>query len=191
MAFTLENGSKAPDFELLATDGLTYTLKDFDPFPVLVVFFTCNHCPYVKGSDEVTRRSAERFMDDGVRFVAINSNSKTTYPEDSYEHVIERMNEQRFPWVYLYDEIQKIAKKYGALRDSSFFLYSITPPLIYTGRGVDNPKITSKMKVNDLDRALEEHLSGKLSPFPGQTPSVATSNGKGKIPTGCLRRLVI
>ena len=61
MAFTLQIGEKAPDFKLPATDGKTYQLSDFDDSEVLVVFFTCNHCPYVIGSDEVTRQTVEKF----------------------------------------------------------------------------------------------------------------------------------
>ncbi|RPI44644.1 MAG: thioredoxin family protein, partial [Bacteroidetes bacterium] len=68
MAFTLEIGAPAPGFKLPATDGRTYELSDFRE-EFLVVFFTCNHCPYVIGSDEMTRRTAEKFVGKGVRFV--------------------------------------------------------------------------------------------------------------------------
>jgi len=79
MAFTLEISSKAKDFNLPATDGKTYSLESFKDSKYLVVFFTCNHCPYVIGSDEITRKTAERFKPCGVEFVGINSNSKNTY----------------------------------------------------------------------------------------------------------------
>src|SRR5712692_6808509 len=108
MAFTLPIGSAAPDFRLPATDGKTYRLADFDGAKVLVVFFTCNHCPYVLGSDEVTRQTAERFMPQGVRFVGINSNSEQTNAGDSFDHMVERMQEKQFPWVYLHDATQDI-----------------------------------------------------------------------------------
>jgi len=91
MAFTLQLGEQAPDFKLPATDGKTYQLSDFDDAGVLVIFFTCNHCPYVIGSDEVTRRSAEKITPEGVKFVGINSNSKNTYAEDDFEHMVARM----------------------------------------------------------------------------------------------------
>ena len=61
MSFTLQIGDRAPDFQLPATDGKTYALDDFASDPVLVIFFTCNHCPYVTGSDEATRRTVEKF----------------------------------------------------------------------------------------------------------------------------------
>ena len=95
MAFTLEIGAAAPDFNLPATDGNSYALNDFEE-SYLVVFFTCNHCPYVIGSDEVTRQSAEKFADRGVKFVGINSNSEKTYQVDDFPHMVERMKEHRF-----------------------------------------------------------------------------------------------
>jgi peroxiredoxin len=170
MAFTLQIGEKAPDFKLPATDGKTYQLSDFDDAPVLVVFFTCNHCPYVLGSDEVTRQTAEKFASQGVKFVGINSNSKNTYPEDDFEHMVARMEEKKFPWLYLYDEPQKIALAYGALRTPHFYLFDKDRKLIYTGRGVDNPRETSKITVNDLERALAEHLAGKPVSVPLTNP---------------------
>ncbi len=161
MAFTLEIGAKAPDFELPATDGNIYKLSDFDDFPVLVVFFTCNHCPYVLGSDEVTRQTVEKYSPKGVKFVGINSNSSKTYPEDSFDHMVERMQIHNFPWLYLRDKSQDVALAYGALRTPHFYIFDNNRNLIYTGRGVDNPRDASMIKVNDLDRALEEHLDGK------------------------------
>ena len=99
MAFTLQIGDKAPDFQLPATDGKTYRLADFSDAKVLVIFFTCNHCPYVTGSDEVTRKTVEQFASQGVKFVGINSNSKNTYHEDDFPHMVQRMEEHKFPWI--------------------------------------------------------------------------------------------
>ena len=170
MAFTLQIGDKALDFELPATDGNTYQLSDFDDARVLVVFFTCNHCPFVIGSDEVTRQTAEKFMPQGVKFVGINSNSVNTYPEDSFEHMVERIKTHKFPWLYLYDESQEVALAYGALRTPHFYVFDQDRKLVYTGRGVDNPRDAAKSTVNDLDRALEEHLAGKPVSVPLTNP---------------------
>jgi peroxiredoxin len=180
MAFTLQIGEKAPDFRLPATDGKTYQLSDFDDADVLVVFFTCNHCPYVIGSDEVTRKTVEKFTPKGVKFVGINSNSKNTYAEDDFEHMVARMKEYKFPWLYLYDEPQEVVKAYGALRTPHFFVFDKDRKLIYTGRGVDNPRQTSKMKVNDLERALEEHLAAKPISVPLTNPIGCTIKWEGK-----------
>ena len=170
MAFTLQIGDKAPDFTLPATDGKTYSLAGFAKSKVLVVFFTCNHCPYVLGSDEVTRATAERFRDKGVAFIGINSNSENTYPTDDFAHMVERMKTHRFPWVYARDKSQQVAKVYGALRTPHFYVFDQDRKLVYTGRGVDNPRNTAEMTVNDLDRGLEEHLAGKRVSVPLTNP---------------------
>lgn len=161
MAFTLEIGEKAPNFSLPATDGKTYSLSDFDDSKVLVVFFTCNHCPYVLGSDEVTRATALKYMPHGVRFVGINSNSEATNADDSFDHMVERMAEHEFPWVYLRDEDQSVAKAYGALRTPHFYVFNEDRELVYTGRALDNPKEPDKATVNNLDEALEAAIYGQ------------------------------
>src|SRR5437868_997175 len=142
MAFTLAIGEKAPDFTLPATDGKTYRLSDFADARVLVISFTCNHCPMVVGSDEVTRQTAEQFAPQGVRFVGINSNSEKTHPDDDFAHMVDRMETYQFPWVYLRDKSQDAARAYGALRTPHFFVFDRDRRLIYTGRGVDNPRET-------------------------------------------------
>ena len=170
MSFTLQIGDRAPGFRLPATDGKTYALDDFASDPVLVIFFTCNHCPYVTGSDEATRKTVERFAARGVRFVAINSNSANTYAEDDFPHMVERMREHRFPWIYLYDESQEIARAYGALRTPHFYVFDRDRRLIYTGRAVDNPRQADNAKTADLERALEEHLAGNPISVPLTNP---------------------
>ena len=168
--FTLPIGAKAKAFHLPATDGKTYSLSDFDDAKYLVVFFTCNHCPYVLGSDETTRATAEKFAPHGVQFVAINSNSVETHPDDSFDKMVERMLENKFPWVYLYDEDQTVAAEYGALRTPHFYVFDEDRKLVYTGRGVDNPREVSKMTVNDLDNALSELVAGKEITTPLTNP---------------------
>ena len=168
--YTLPIGSTAPDFDLPATDGRRYRLDDFADAEVLVVFFTCNHCPYVLGSDEVTRATVERFAPRGVRFVGINANAASTYEEDSFEHMVARMAEHRFPWVYLHDEGQASALAYGALKTPHFFVFDRERQLVYTGRGVDQPRDPSKMTVNDLENALEDALAGRTVALPLTNP---------------------
>ena len=180
MSFTLQIGQAAPDFTLPATDGKTYRLADFADAAVLVIFFTCNHCPFVTGSDEVTRRTAAKFAGQGVRFVGINSNSKATHPDDDFPGMVARMNAQKFPWLYLYDESQSVAKAYGALRTPHFYVFDRARKLIYTGRGVDNPRDTGKMTVNDLERALTEHLAGKPVSVPLTNPIGCNVKWDGK-----------
>ena len=179
MQFTLPIGAKAPDFELPATDGKTYNLSEFDS-ETLVVFFTCNHCPYVIGSDEVTRATVLKYESKGVKFVGINSNSVNTNAEDSFEHMVKRMEEHSFPWIYLHDKSQEIAVKYGALRTPHFYVFDNERKLVYTGRAVDNPRVTSKITTNDLEKALDEHLAGKAISVPLTNPIGCNVKWEGK-----------
>ncbi len=179
MSFTLEIGAAAPDFKLPATDGNNYALSDFkDEF--LVIFFTCNHCPYVIGSDEVSRATALSFTDKGVRFIGINSNSAGTYQEDDFPHMRSRMEEQKFPWLYLYDESQEVALAYGALRTPHFYVFNRERKLLYTGRGVDQPKDSSRITVNDLERVLEEVVAGLPVSVPVTNPIGCNVKWEGK-----------
>lgn len=182
MSFTLDLGQTAPTFVLPATDGRAYRLADFDAADTLVIFFTCNHCPYVIGSDEATRRTADACAPRGVRFVGINANSPRTYAEDSFDHMVARMAQHRFPWVYLHDATQAVARAYGALRTPHFFIFDRDRRLIYTGRGNDSPRDTSKMQVNDLERALDEHLAGRPVSVPKTNPIGCNVKWDGKPP---------
>ncbi len=180
MAYTLQLGERAPYFELPGTDGNQWRLSDFDNKKYLVVFFTCNHCPYVKNSDETTRQTAEKYIPKGVQFVAINSNSANTYEEDDFNRMVERMNEYRFPWVYLRDETQQSAKDYGALKTPHFFVFNEKRELVYTGRAVDSPRDPASIKTNDLDRVLEELTEQKEITVPLTNPIGCNIKWDGK-----------
>jgi len=180
MSFTLQPGDKAPDFTLPATDGNTYSLADLADAKLLVVFFTCNHCPYVIGSDESTRQTVDTFAPQGVRFVGINSNSHTTYAEDSFEHMVQRMQEKNFPWLYLHDESQDIARAYGALRTPHFFVFDSDRTLVYTGRAVDKPNEAENSTVKDLENALGELTAGKPVTTPLTNPIGCNVKWDGK-----------
>ncbi len=180
MAFTLALGATAPDFHLPATDGKRYRLADFADAATLVVFFTCNHCPYVVGSDEHTRATAERFRARGVRFVGINANSAQTHPDDDFPHMVARMQAHRFPWVYCHDEGQVVATAYGALRTPHFFVFDRARKLAYTGRGVDQPRDARKMKQDDLANALEDVLAGRAVAVPLTNPIGCNVKWSGK-----------
>lgn len=182
MSFTLPLGASAPEFDLPATDGKNYRLEDFADAEILVVFFTCNHCPYVLGSDEATRQTTEKYQDRGVKFIGINSNSANTYAEDDFEHMIKRMEEHNFPWVYARDESQEVAKAYGALRTPHFYIFDKKRELVYTGRGVDNPRDASLATVNDLDNALEELVNKLPVSVPLTNPIGCNVKWDGKDP---------
>lgn len=180
MAYTLTIGDQAPDFDLIGTDVDYYSLDSFKDFDNLIIFFTCNHCPYVTGSDEVTRLTVEKFNNKQFKFIAINSNSKNTYEEDSFDNMVKRMDEFKFPWLYLYDETQKTAKDYGALKTPHFYVFNQERKLVYTGRGVDSPKDSSNIKVNDLDRVLSELVENKKISVPVTNPIGCNIKWEGK-----------
>lgn len=180
MAFTLPLNHKAPQFHLAGTNGRVYSLDDFSSARALVIFFTCNHCPYVTGSDEITRRVCERFSPEGAAFVAINANSEETVAEDSFAKMIERMHLHQFPWTYLYDGTQETAKAYGALRTPHFFLFDSAQRLAYCGREVDSPRDTTKVTINDLENALEDVLGKRTVRTPLTNPIGCNVKWRGR-----------
>ena len=179
MSFTLRLGQKAPEFNLISTSKEKVSITSFDS-KFLVIFFTCNHCPYVTGSDEVTRQTANKFKDKDVSFVAINSNSANTYQEDSFENMVLRMEEYNFPWVYLHDADQEIALKYGALKTPHFYVFNEQRELVYTGRGVDSPLEANKIKINNLELVLDELTSNTLISIPITNPIGCSVKWEGK-----------
>lgn len=173
MSFTLTLGSAAPDFDLPATDGQRYQLASFAEAELLVVLFTCNHCPYVQNSDAVMAQTIAEFAAKGVACVAINSNSAETYADDDFPSMVSRMEAHGFPWTYCHDESQDVARAYGALRTPHAYIFDRARTLRYTGRWVDSPRDASRITVNDVARALEDLLAGN-------EPRVALTN-----PIGC------
>ncbi len=180
MSFTLALGAAAPDFCLPATDGTTCSLATFASAPLLVVFFTCNHCPYVIGSDEVTRATADAFAKNGVHFVGINANSAGTIAEDGFPQMVARMREKKFPWTYCHDATQDVARRYGALRTPHFYVFDRERRLRYTGRGVDAPRDTAKMTVDDLAEALTALVAGRQPARPLTNPIGCNVKWAGK-----------
>lgn len=166
----LQIGAPLPSFDLPATDGQSYSPADFDGATALVVFFTCNHCPYVIGSDETTRKSAETFAPRGVRFIGINANNAETHPSDDFAHMKSRMDQLDFPWVYARDESQDVARAFGAERTPHFFLFDAERKLVYRGRAVDTPRQANRATTHELDRAIEAALSGNSVAVPVTDP---------------------
>lgn len=178
--YTLSLNAFAPNFRLKGTDSNYYSLNHFVNADALVIFFTCNHCPYVKSSDEITRRTVEKYQSKNVSFVGINSNNAIAYPEDSYKHMIERMQQHQFPWIYLRDETQETARDYGALRTPHFFVFNKKRHLIYTGRAIDSPLDPSKMTINNLENALDDYFQGHPVGIPLTNPIGCTIKWIGK-----------
>ena len=127
-------GWKAPDFRLPGTDGKTYTFADVAGEKGTVIVFICNHCPYVKAIIDRLVRDAKELMAAGIGFAAISSNDAEQYPADSFENMKAFAQEHGFPFPYLYDESQEVAKAYGAVCTPDFFGFNAAGELQYRGR---------------------------------------------------------
>jgi peroxiredoxin len=127
-------GAPAPDFALPGVDGKTWSRDQCKGEKGLLVMFICNHCPYVKAVRERILRDARDLAAQGIGCVAIMSNDPTDYPEDSFENMGRVAEANDFPFPYLLDETQEVAKAYGAICTPDFFGYNADLGLQYRGR---------------------------------------------------------
>lgn len=127
-------GRPAPEFLLPATDGRVVSLSDVAGVNGTLVMFICNHCPYVLAVLDRIIRDAHELKDLGVGVVAISSNDADTYPADSFDNIRQMAESRRFPFPYLYDEDQSVARAYGAVCTPDFFGYDASGGLQYRGR---------------------------------------------------------
>lgn len=168
----LKKGSALPDISLLGTDGLIHNVAaEYKGSRAFVIFFTCNHCPYVKGSDAYNKELYANFHPKGVAFVAINSNDDKAYPEDSFKKMAERVTKEELPWLYLHDPSQNLAKRFGAICTPHYFLFNQQKMLVYNGRALDNPKGgKAKSRHEELKDAIIETLEHKPVSIPETDP---------------------
>jgi peroxiredoxin len=166
MAFTLDIGKPAPDFALPATDGKTCRLADLASAPLLLISFTCNHCPYVIGNETREKAFVDKYAPRGLAYVAINSNDVNVHAEDDFPHMQQRARRLGFTWSYLYDESQAVAKAYGAIKTPHFFLFDQARILRYVGRMDNNPRDASQAHTHELADAVDALLAGKPVPQP-------------------------
>lgn len=127
-------GEKARPFELIATDGKTYTLDDVSGPKGTLVMFICNHCPYVKSVLDRIIRDVRDLEAHGIGAVAIMSNDTVNYPDDSFENMKRLADAKNFPFLYLFDESQEVARAYDAVCTPDFFGYNADLELQYRGR---------------------------------------------------------
>jgi peroxiredoxin len=165
-------GTKAPDFKLVNVDGRTLSLKNFDRAPALLVIFMCNHCPFVKHLADALAKFGDEFMAKGVAIVGINSNDVANYPADSPEQMVREAEERGYPFPYLYDETQEVAKSYRAACTPDFFLFDRDRKLVYRGQ-FDSSRPDSGIPITgaDMRAALDAVLAGK-KPSEKQSPSI-------------------
>jgi peroxiredoxin len=152
-----EFGQPAIDFDLPGVDGKNWTLDDCRGPKGLLVMFICNHCPYVKAIRERIVRDAQELQEQGINCVAIMSNDPAEYEEDSFENMRKVAQEYDFPFPYLLDESQEVARAYGAVCTPDFFGYNAALELQYRGRLDESRKEAADPGVRrDLFEAMKQ-----------------------------------
>jgi len=161
----VELGTNAPDFNLPDTRGDTMSLSDFDDAKALLVVFMCNHCPFVKHVLNGFLNLAREYQPKGAAVVGISSNDVSAFPEDGPEMMAEFAEQMDFPFPYLFDATQDVAKRYHAACTPDFFLFDEDRKLVYRGQ-MDDSRPGNKVPVTgeDLRRALDAVLEGKSVP---------------------------
>lgn len=165
-------GTEAPPFSLPDTDGGTVALEDYRDAPALLVVFLCNHCPFVKHIRHGLAAFGREYIPRGLAMVAISSNDAQRYPADSPEMMAREKTEAGYPFPYLYDETQEVAKAYRAACTPDFFLFDGGRRLVYRGQ-FDGSRPGNDVPVSgeDLRRAVEALLAGETVPEE-QVPAV-------------------
>lgn len=148
-------GWRAPDFDLLGVDGKRYTLADVRGERGLLVMFICNHCPYVKAIRPRLVRDLTELKAIGINAIGIMSNDPTDYPEDGFEHMKAVAQEFGFPFPYVIDPTQEVAKAYGAICTPDFFGFNSRLELQYRGRFDESHKETAPDTTRDLFEAMK------------------------------------
>jgi peroxiredoxin len=155
-------GTKAPDFQLPATDGKTVALADFKDQTALVVIFMCNHCPYVVHIRAGLAKLAHEYQPRGVGLVGINANDAKNYPADSPAKMKDEAKAAGYTFPYLYDETQSVAKAYRAACTPDIFLFDRSRRLVYRGQfDASRPGNGIPVTGKDLRAALDAVLAGK------------------------------
>jgi peroxiredoxin len=156
-------------FALPATDGGTVSADTYADKPVLGVVFWCNHCPYVKAWEDRMIAIQREYADRGVQFVLISSNDPVQYPDDSFDAMKVQAQKKAYPFPYLFDASQEVARAYGATRTPEIFLFDRERMLRYHGAPDDNFENPGAVKAAYLKDALEALLAGR-DPTTAETP---------------------
>jgi peroxiredoxin len=168
----LSIGDPAPDFAgLPGVDGRPHALADYAGAKGLVVIFSCNHCPYVQAYEDRLIALQAATAAAGIRFVAINANDATGYPDDDFDHMVIRAREKKFNFDYVRDESQEVARAYGAAHTPQVFVFDGGRALFYTGKIDDNWREPEKVTRQYLREALEALIAGRALSEP-VTPAI-------------------
>jgi len=161
----LDLSTTAPDFTLPAANpdvddagGAVRALDDYDAAEALVIVFMCNHCPYVQHIETALLDVAREYQAKGVQFIGICSNDAERYPDDSFESMAERAEAKDYPFPYLHDETQDVAKAYAAACTPDFFVFDDDRTLVYRGRFDETRPDNGTPHGGDLKAALDDLL---------------------------------
>jgi peroxiredoxin len=155
-------GATLPTFDLLNVDGKRLGSEYLKGSKAALVAFLCNHCPYVKGSEEMLISIVKKYQADGLKTLVINSNDAGKYPEDSYDKMKEKATALSLPYPYLYDETQNVARSFDAACTPEFYLFDPSMTLVYHGTINDSPRDPSKVTKDYLSKAIEAVLEGSV-----------------------------
>jgi len=155
-------GDKVKDFKLKSVSNQMVSLSDYKDAKGYIIIFSCNHCPWVVLYEDRMIELHNEFAAKGYPVIAINPNDSLIAPEDSYSNMIIRASEKRFPFEYLYDEKQEVAKQFGATRTPHVYIVSKKGMKVeYIGTIDNNPREPEKATVNYVKNAIEELLAKK------------------------------
>lgn len=167
-------GTPAIDFHLQGIDDKTHHLAEYDPAKVLVVVFTCNHCPYAQAVWPRLIELQEKYQTKEAQFIGINANINPEFPEDSFEKMKEYAQQCGINFPYLADETQEVARAYKAQCTPDIYVFDAAKTLAYHGRIDDNWKDSQKVTKHELDDAIASLIRGKR-PDAKQNPSMGCS----------------
>ncbi len=168
-------GDVAQDFRLKNVDGKMVSLANYSDAQGVIVVFTCNHCPYAKAYESRIIALHKAFAPKGYPVVAINPNDPVAYPEDSFDNMVKRAKEKSYPFAYIFDETQEIAKTYGATRTPHIFLLKKNAnkhEVAYIGALDDNSESADAVKEKYVETAITSLVAGK-------TPAVTMTKAVG------------
>jgi peroxiredoxin len=161
-------GEKAPAFDLPGVDGRAHSLDGLKGANATIIVFSCNHCPYVILNEDRLIAISRDYAERGVGFAAINANDAEKYPDDSFAEMKKRAAEKNFPFLYLRDESQDVARAFGATNTPQLFVFDKDLRLAYTGAIDDDNNYKTRKKVEKpyLRDALDDLIAGR----PVRTP---------------------
>ena len=154
-------GDTAADFKLKNVDGKKLALADIKDAKGYIVVFTCNTCPYAVAYEDRIIALHQKYAAQGYPVVAINSNDKDVKPDDSYDKMKQRAKDKAFPFAYIYDETQEVAKTFGALKTPHVYILDKNRTVRYIGAIDDNSEDAAAVKEKYAESALDALLAGK------------------------------